>query len=525
MLNFMASIFRPSKKLLVFIVVAILLSSCKQKIGTHQHVNVVMIGAGIMSATLASMLRELDENLFIEIYEKLDDVALESSAAWNNAGTGHAAYAELNYTPISPDGKVNMKKAIEVHEAFEISKQYWSYLVEKQIIENPRTFINSIPHMSFVWGDENVSFLKARHETLIKHPFFSAMQYSEDRAQIEKWVPLIMEGRSAKEPVAATRIDEGTDVNFGSLTKSLFDSLLKKRNTKLFLSHEVTDIARDEEDQTWTITFTDHKSGDVKTIGADFVFIGAGGGALPLLQKADIPESKGYGGFPVGGVWLVTDREDLINRHNAKVYGKASVGSPPMSVPHLDTRIIDGKKALFFGPFATSSTKFLKHGSWLDLPLSISFSNFIPMLQAGFHNFDLVKYLIQQVLMSDEEKLAALKEYMPTARLTDWRTEIAGQRVQIIRDDEDKGGTLEFGTQLVGSKDGSIVALLGASPGASIAVKIMLDLLEKSFPKELKTEKWQKKLGEMIPSYRRILSENPDLIRELRARSKRILGV
>lgn len=524
MFNFMEIIARPGKKLIVLFLFTLLIPSCERNpLSTHAHINVVMIGGGIMSATLASMLRELDRNISIEVYEKLDAVALESSAAWNNAGTGHASFAELNYTPQNPDGSINIKKAIEVHEAYEISKQFWAYQVEQKNLTDPQSFINKIPHMSFVWGDSNIAFLKKRYEALVKHPFFSTMEYSEDRTKIEKWIPLIMEGRSPTEKVAVTRMDDGTDVNFGNLTRELFDSLVAKGNAKVFVQHEVEELIRNEEEQSWQVIFKDIKNNQRKSIQADFVFIGAGGGALGLLQKSGIEEGKKFGGFPVGGAWLVTDRSDLIERHNAKVYGKASVGSPPMSVPHLDTRIIDGKKALFFGPFATYSTKFLKSGSWLDLPLSVTFSNLIPMLQVGFRNLDLVQYLIEQVMMSDEEKLKSLKEYVPNARLEDWRTEIAGQRVQIIKRDPEKGGVLEFGTELVTSKDGSMVALLGASPGASIAVKIMLDVLEKSFAKQLKSEKWQTKLSEMIPSYGRLLSENPALLKEIRTRNQQLL--
>lgn len=506
------------------ILFSFVLASCAKPLikSTEPPIDVVLIGAGIMSATLASMLNELDPSLHIEIFEKLDGVAKESSAAWNNAGTGHASFSELNYTPELQDGTIETKKAIEINEAFEISKQYWAYLVERKKLGPPKTFIHPVPHMSLVWGDENVAFLKKRHQALIKHPLFTGMEYTENPEKIKQWIPLMMEGRNPQQKIAVTRMLGGVDVDFGTLSKQLIDGVLQSKKSKLHLKHEVVDLIKNT-DQTWTVVIKDLEQQQRKSVQAKFVFIGAGGGALWLLQKSNIPQAEGLGGFPVGGAWLVTDNPDLIKRHEAKVYGKASLGSPPMSVPHLDTRYIDGKEALLFGPFATFSTKFLKYGSWTDLFMSVSFSNAVPMLQAGFHNLDLVKYLVGQVLLSKEERLNSLKEYMPNARLEDWRMELAGQRVQVIKKDPDQGGILQFGTEVVSSSDGRLVALLGASPGASIAVKIMLDVLRRSFNDELKSEQWQKKLKEMIPSYGQKLSERLDLVNEIKARNQKLL--
>jgi malate dehydrogenase (quinone) len=508
----------------VFCLLLVVISACKQHPPSSNTppIDAILIGGGIMSATLASMLRELDPDMSIEIYEKLEKVAQESSSAWNNAGTGHQSYSELNYTPELPDGTIDITKAIEISEAFEVSKQFWAYQVEKKNIFSPRSFVNRVPHMSFVWGDDNVAFLKKRYEALIKHPLFFGMEYSEDRQQIEKWIPLVMEGRNPALKIAATRMMGGVDVDFGALTKLLIDNVMKSKNSKLFLSYEVIDLVKNT-DATWTVVSKNLKTNKEISVKAKFVFIGAGGGSLPLLQRSQIPQAKGLGGFPVGGAWLVTDKPELIERHFAKVYGKASTGSPPMSVPHLDTRFIDGKKALLFGPFATYSTKFLKDGSWLDLPMSVNFSNIIPMLEAGFHNFDLVRYLIGQVLMTKNQRLASLQEYVPHARLEDWQPKIAGQRVQVIKKDSDKGGILQFGTELVSSSDGSLVALLGASPGASIAVKIMLDVLKTSFKEQLKTSQWQTTLKKMIPSYGQKLSESPSLLKDIRAHSNKLL--
>ncbi len=491
---------------------------------TDTEVDVVMIGAGIMSATLAMLLKELQPDIRMEIFERLDVAAAESSDAWNNAGTGHSAFCELNYTPENEDGTVETGKAVKIAESFEVSKQFWSYLVQKNYLECIPCFIRTIPHMSFVWGEENVQYLQKRHESLLQSQLFKGMQYSEDPAQLHKWMPLVMEGREASEKVAATRMEIGTDVNFGDLTRNMFGELKNRAGISMYFNAEVRDLDQ-AEDGKWDITVKDLSTRKKRDIRAKFVFIGAGGGSLPLLEKSGIQESKGYGGFPVSGQWLKCVNPEVIERHNAKVYGKAAVGSPPMSVPHLDTRMINGKKELLFGPYAGFSTKFLKNGSYLDLPLSIKANNIIPMLAAGIHNIPLTKYLIDQVRQSPEDRLDALKEYLPNAEMQDWVLEIAGQRVQVIKKDEEHGGILEFGTEVVSAADGSIAALLGASPGASTAVSIMLGLLQRCFPDWYSTPEWQGKLREMIPSFGQSLADDEALLRSTRERTSEVLGI
>jgi len=494
----------------------------KKKKKSAEEVDVVLIGAGIMSATLGTLINELHPSASIAIYERLDEVAAESSDAWNNAGTGHSALCELNYTPQRADGSIDISKAIKIAEAFELSKEFWSYLVAHDIIDHPEHFIRSVPHMSFVFGDENVAFLRKRYETMREHHLFQGMSYSEDHNELHDWIPLIMEGRKPGERLAATRIDIGTDVNFGALTRALFIHLIQQAGVKLRLANEVRDIER-AEDGRWRVTVKNLTTDKKKTVIAKFVFIGAGGGSLLLLEKSGIPEADGFGGFPVSGQWLKCTNPDVIAKHHAKVYGKAAVGSPPMSVPHLDTRVIDGKTALLFGPYAGFSTKFLKNGSWLDLPASIKLNNIRPMLAAGMDNIPLTKYLINQVRQSPDDRLAALKAYVPTARKEDWELEIAGQRVQVIKKDKAHGGILEFGTEVVSSADGTISALLGASPGASTSVSIMVDLLARCFPERAKTAQYLSKLREMIPSFSHSIADDAQLCRETRERSAAIL--
>lgn len=488
---------------------------------TTQQTDVVLIGAGIMSATLGLLLKELQPDLKIQIYERLDMAAAESSDAWNNAGTGHAAFCELNYTPELEDGTIDTKKAVKITEAFEVSRQFWSYLVETSRLQNPENFIKSVPHLSFVWGDENVEYLRKRFEALQQFHLFKAMEYTEDKALIQKWAPLVMEGRKEDTSIAATKVDLGTDVNFGALTRSMFKYLETLDGVSLHFNHEVKKLKKKE--NFWRIKVTDLATGDKKRVLTPFVFIGAGGGSLLLLEKANIPEGEGYGGFPVSGQWLKCTNPEVIKKHDVKVYGKASVGAPPMSVPHIDTRMIDGEKALLFGPYAGFSTKFLKNGSYFDLIKSIELDNIKPMLGAGIKNIPLTKYLIEQVFQSSKDRMKALKEYVPSAKKQDWVLENAGQRVQVIKKDKDGNGILEFGTEVVNAADGSLAVLLGASPGASTATSIMLELLTKCFPEQMKSTAWQEKLQIMIPSFGKSLNNNPDLADQIRKKTNEVL--
>ncbi|WP_457807668.1 malate dehydrogenase (quinone) [Kushneria sp. EE4] len=489
-----------------------------------ETIDVALIGGGIMSATLGTYLEALQPDWKVSMYERLDQVAEESSNGWNNAGTGHSAFAEMNYTPQRDDGSVDVSRPPKITEAFEITRQFLSYQVLNGVMHDPGSFLNNTPHMSFVWGDDHIDFLRKRYDAMQQSSLYKAMEYSEDPEVIREWAPLMMEGRDPSQKVAATRMEAGTDAEWGEVTRQLISALSEQHdNFSLSTGSEVRDLKRND-DGSWKVTWADlDHGGEEHSINARYVFIGAGGAALPLLQKSGIPEGKIYAGFPVGGQFLVTSNPEIAHRHHAKAYGLAASGSPPMSVPHLDSRKLDGKQRILFGPFANFSTKFLKDGSWTDLFGSMTTSNTLPMMKVGLDNFSLVKYLVGQVMLSEDDRFEALKAYYPEAQREDWTLINAGQRVQIIKKDPEKGAVLQFGTEVVTSQDGTMSALLGASPGASTAPTIMLGLMEKVFPEQLASDQWQGKLKRMIPSYGLTLDGNEQLTNEIRSYTSSVL--
>lgn len=474
-----------------------------------------------MSATLGTLIREVQPDWTINVYERLGRVAEESSNPWNNAGTGHAALCELNYMPEAADGSLTAAKAVDINEQFQLSRQWWSSLVKDGVLDAPNTFINSTPHMTFVHGEANVDYLRRRYELLRDEPLFAGIEYSEDPAVIAEWAPLLIDRRKKGEPIAATRVISGTDVDYGAVTTQLFGALTKT-GASLNLNHSVKKIKR-RKDGTWDVYVQNNIGYGSNVVNARFVFVGAGGGALKLLQSTHIPEIKGFGGFPISGEFLRCDNPEIVERHNAKVYGKAAVGAPPMSVPHLDARVVDGKASLLFGPYAGFSPKFLKRGTWWDLPGSIRLHNLLPMIAVGLQNFDLIKYLVGQLLATHNQKLEALREFMPTADEKDWRLITAGQRVQVMKKDKKKVGVLQFGTEVIVGGNGSIAGLLGASPGASIAVYAMLDVLQRCFPEDF--ERWRPTFEKRIPTYGKDLSKNPKAAAKVLADTAKVLDL
>jgi malate dehydrogenase (quinone) len=473
-------------------------------VGTNTHIenpDVVLIGSGIMSANLGALLKRLQPNLKIQLYEVTGELSQECSHGWNNAGTGHAGICELSYTPHrNEDGTLDVSKAIEIFQLFEQSKQFWASAVAAGMIDHPREFINPIPHISFVYGQQQVDFLQARFEGLSAHHFFQGMEFTTDREIIRRWAPLLVEGRDDI-PLAATKLDSGTDVNFGVLASKLIHWLGQQTDCGVATNHRVVDL--DQTSTGWTIHVKDLRENRSITNHARFVFIGAGGASLHLLQKSGIPEIKGYGGFPVGGQWLVCDNPQVVSRHQAKVYGQALDEAPTMAVPHLDTRVIDGKKWLLFGPFAAWTAKFLsKGGSWTDWPRSMGFNNLGPLVRVGLSNLPLVKYLIQQGMQSMTTRMKLLRTYYPEAKAEDWKLIDAGIRVQAIKKEDGKSGIVHYGTEIITNADRSVAALLGASPGASVSVSIMMDLIEACMPHLINDESGKLTLEQLIPTYR-----------------------
>jgi malate dehydrogenase (quinone) len=484
-------------------------------------VDVLLIGGGIMSATLGTLLQELQPTWKIALFERLSDVALESSNAWNNAGTGHAALCELNYMPEGKDGSVDPAKAISINEQFQQSRQLWSSLVDRGVLDAPSTFINSAPHMTFVRGEKDVAYLKKRYEALKDEPLFAGIEYSEDSRVINTWAPLLMQKRRKGEPFAATRVPAGTDVDFGALTHQLLDHLAEN-GADVRTNTEVRSLKR-LADGTWRVKYRRSIGRTPGEIRAKFVFVGAGGWALKLLQRSGIPEIKGYGVFPIGGQFLKTTNPAIVAQHKAKVYSQASVGAPPMSVPHLDTRVVDGEASLLFGPFATFSPKFLKNGSMLDIVSQVRTHNLGPMMKVAIDNPSLITYLVGELLKNHRRKVDSLRTFMPTAQDEDWELIQAGQRAQVMKKDPEKGGILQFGTEVVTGADGSIAGLLGASPGASTAASIMLGLLKTCFPDRI--DGWEPRLRDLIPSYGDTLNTRPEVADESLAETAATLAL
>ncbi|MBV9353386.1 MAG: malate dehydrogenase (quinone) [Mycobacterium sp.] len=488
------------------------------QVATAAKADVVLVGAGIMTATLGALLRRLEPGWSITLVERLDEVAAESSDPWNNAGTGHSALCELNYTP-QRDGSIDITKAVRVNEEFQVTRQFWAYAAENGILTDVRSFLNSVPHASFVQGADRVGYLRRRQQALASNPLFARTELIVDADEFARRLPFMAAGRNFSEPIGLNWAADGTDVDFGALAKQLIGFCVQGGTTALF-GHEVRNLSR-QPDGSWALAVCNRHTGEKQQLNAKFVFLGAGGYALPLLQKSGIEETKGFGGFPISGQFLRTSNPTITAAHRAKVYGFPAAGAPPLGALHLDLRFVNGKPWLVFGPYAGWSPKFLKCGKFSDLPRSIKLNNLGSLLGVGVSQLTLVKYLIGQLRLSEADRIDVLREFAPSAVDSDWETMVAGQRVQVIRPASRKGGVLEFDTTVVSDADGSLAGLLGASPGASTAVPAMLGVLERCFPNRYQS--WLPTLKEMVPSLGAQLSREPALFDEVWSWGTRVL--
>ncbi|MFJ9367742.1 malate dehydrogenase (quinone) [Nocardia sp. NPDC101769] len=485
--------------------------------------DVVLIGGGIMSATLAMLIKHLEPSWTIGVYERLPEVGSEASAAWNNSGTGHAGLCELDYTTENPDGTIDIEPALELNEQFQLTRQLWASLVESGVLRKPETFINPVPHLTLARGQREVDFLRRRHETMSAHHLFANMRFSDDPEVIADWAPLITRGRDASEPIAATRDITGSDVDFGELTGQLFH-WLRWQDVEIHRNCEVRGLRRNN-DGTWQLRVDWRTDNDrlTRKVDARFVFAGAGGWALKILQRAGVPEVHGYGLLPVSGRFLRCDNPAVVAEHDGKVYGSAPEGAPSIAMPHLDTRVVNGDRALLFGPYAGANPRFLKRGSLFDAAGSVRPGNAGPIAAMLKSNPELMRLLVAQLASTRKKKLAALREFVPEARAEDWTLITAGQRAQLVKPDPEHGGVLAFGTEVVAAQDGSIAAVLGATPGASTAPVILLEVLERCFPRYSRL--WEPRLRELMPTLGQSLANDPRLARQTMARTAEALGL
>ncbi len=482
--------------------------------------NVTIIGAGIMGTTFAVLAKELAPELEVTILERLDGPGAGNSWVFNNAGTGHEANCELNYTPVDEE-VISVEKALKIHAQFNVAKQFWAYLVEKGAIKEPKTFINRTKHCTIV-SEPSIPELKLRYKEMSAHHFFEQMRFSEDFDEIKSWIPFTMEERPRSDKMAATVIETGTDVNFGALTEQMAEYAVNKLGVKIEYGTHVKRVHRSPSG-TWLIET--HHRGDMlpKQYRADVLFVGAGGGAFPILKKSHLPFARRFTGFPVGGRFLQAPiTAEQAEQYRAKTYGKAKVGAPPMSVPHLDLRVADGQYYLLFGPFASFKPVLERGRGFLDYLKSMRLHDIPSLLNVAIEHFPLVKYLVSETFKGEKSMFEELESFAPgMSKKFDWKPVEAGQRVQIIRD-----GELQMGTEILVNSDKTYGTLLGASPGASVSPEVMLRCLEQLMPDLFSKPEAQAKKKEMFPEDNlQTLSHDADRYREIRDLVNARLGI
>mmetsp|Transcript_82104 Transcript_82104/g.145559 ORF Transcript_82104/g.145559 Transcript_82104/m.145559 type:complete len:566 (+) Transcript_82104:69-1766(+) len=488
-------------------------------------VDAVFIGGGIVSTTTALILKKLQPDWTIVIIERLGAVGEESSHGFSNAGTGHSGFCEPNYTPaIVKDGKETVKidKPIFACESFMAGRQFWASLVTEGLVKDPTSFIRSAPHIAFGPGEEKKKTIVKRFEAMKPQPLFATMEFSDDPKVMTKWAPLVMEGRDPSQPCAMTYVKEGTDVDFGALTKACCEAFIKLGGD-LRLFSEVTKIKEDV-DHSWMVTTRKCDAGrGYRVYKSKFVFVGAGGWSLPMLQMSGIPQIKGYNALSVDGEWAVCQNPAVVNRHPVKVYAPGPVGAPPMSMPHIDAREIGGKKMLLFGPWCQWTPRFLKKGKMTDAFRVFKPHNIMPLATAGLKNLDLGVFLLRQMTTSYPQRFEEIKEYYPKADPDDWTFVPAAVRAQIIkRDGKSKiCGALQFGTEVISNDSGTLAGLMGASPGASTVVQIALDVLRRCYKDVFPT--WEADIKKMIPSFGTKLNENPAMVKKVYEDTAKVL--
>ena len=480
--------------------------------------DVIIIGAGIMGTTFATLAKELAPELNITILERLESAGEGNSWVFNNAGTGHEANCELNYTPVDEE-VISVEKALKIHAQFNVAKQFWAHLIKKGAIKDPKTFINQTKHCTIV-SESSIDELRLRFKEMSAHHFFESMRFSEDFDEIKSWIPYLMEGRPRHEKMAATVIETGTDVNFGALTQQMAEHAAQDLGVKIEYGTHVKRVHKSPAGS-WLVETERH--GAPVRYKADVLFVGAGGGAFPILKKSHLPFAKRFTGFPVGGRFLQAPiSAEQADHYRAKTYGKAKVGAPPMSVPHLDLRVADGQHYLLFGPFASFKPVLEKGRGFFDYLRAMRLHDIPGLLNVTLEHFPLVKYLVSETFKGEKSMFEELESFAPgLSKKFDWKPVHAGQRVQIIKD-----GDLQMGTEILVSKDKTYGTLLGASPGASVSPEVMLRCLEQLLPAIFTKEATRKAKKEIFPEDDLdTLATNPDRYREIRDAVNKQLGI
>ena len=483
--------------------------------------DVVLIGGGIMSATLAALLEVVAPQWSITVFEsaagrrRRELARLEQRRHRPRRPVRAELHARRARRPGGPGQGRHDQRAVPGLPPVLVAPG------RAGLTGAPKEFINPVPHVSFVTGEDGRAYMRARHEALAAQPLFDGLEYSDDPAELAEWTPLMMAGRDPRQLVAATRSAAGTDVNFGALTRMLLEDAAD-RGVAVHCQPARHEPRPARPTAAGRSPCRDTVTGERRTVRRPVrlrrrrrrrAAAAAEGGHPGDRRASAASRSAASSCAPAPPSW---------SQHQAKVYGQAAVGAPPMSVPHLDPRVIDGDHSLMFGPYAGFSPKFLKAGSMFDLPRSVKPNNLGSMLGVARTELALTRYLVNELLQSGADRHQTLRAFVPDgrrARLGDDHRRPARPGHQAGPGDRPRRAPVRHrGRRRRRRHDRRPARRL---PGASTAVSAMLDLLERCFPDRMPA--WRPALQEAIPSYGRSLADDPALLAEVRASTMQTL--